>query len=554
MHRYIVLSLTLTVCSNAQQTLPAVENAQRVGVTAERRLPIEEALQMALTNNLEIELERQNVLTARQALVGAKGAFDTILRYTPGLETRATPQANALFAANGKLSERSIINNFSVVQATPLSGLSFRADFNNDRLNTNNPFSALNPYYQSNVSFGFSMPLWRNRELDFPRADVLIRSKAADRSDVDFETRVIDVMTRTIEAYWDVAASLEAARVARDGVNLAQEQYDRSKRQVDAGTLAPVELSAAEAELQRRLDTYVTTVGSITVAENALKQIVSPDRTNPIWGERIVTTSTPASSAPEPALDDSLSSALRRRSELRSLSLTRDAAKVQTDLARSQMKPQVNLNAAYTQFGLAGTQVQQSGGFTQIIGAFGTRINELSEIAGLPPLPPVSTGGGVPPSLIGGYGQNLSNMFGGDYKALTAGLTIEWNPRNRTAESQLAQAQIQERRLDLTKRQLEQAIESQVRVTIQGIQTADQRIKAARASEKAAQEKLESEIRLFQTGESTNFLVLTRQNELLDSRRRVVEALLLLNRAIARYDQAVGSLLEKNNLKMEAVR
>jgi HAE1 family hydrophobic/amphiphilic exporter-1 len=527
---------------------------QRVGVAAERRLTLEEALQLALANNLELELERTNVQTARQALLGAKGAFDSILRYAPGLVTRATPQANTLFAANGKLSERSIVNNFSFVQPTSFSGLTFKADFDNNRLNTNNPFNALNPYYQSSFNLGFAMPLWRNRKIDLPRAEIRIRQRGAERSDVEFETRVIDVMTRTIEAYWDVKASLESARVAREGVNLAQEQYDRGKRQVDAGTLAPVELSAAEAELQRRMDTYVTAVGLITVSENALKQLLAPNRDMEIWSERLLPVSPPKDQAPEPAMKDSVSSALKQRPEIRALELTREAAKIQTELARTQTRPQVNLVAGYSQIGLAGTQVQQNGGFTQAFQVFATRLNELSAIAGLPPLPPISSGGGVPPAFIGGYGTNLSNMIGGDFKSVSAGLSIEWNPRNRPAEAQLAQAQIAERRLEMTGRQLEQIIEAQVRNTIQGIQTADQRIQAARASERAAQEKLDSEIRLFQTGESTNFLVLTRQNELLDSRRRVIEALLLLNRAVARYDQAVGSLLEKNNLRLEPVK
>jgi hydrophobic/amphiphilic exporter-1 (mainly G- bacteria), HAE1 family len=61
---------------------------------------------------------------------------------------------------------------------------------------------------------------------------------------------------------------------------------------------------------------------------------------------------------------------------------------------------------------------------------------------------------------------------------------------------------------------------------------------------KAAQEKLDSESRLFQTGESTNFLVLTRQNELLESRRRALLAQLDFNKSAARLEQAKGETLE----------
>ena len=171
-------------------------------------------------------------------------------------------------------------------------------------------------------------------------------------------------------------------------------------------------------------------------------------------------------------------------------------------------------------------------------------------IQGLPPLPPAS-GGGLPASLVGGYGASLSNLISGDFPTIQAGLLIEWSPRNRTAESSLVQAGLVERRLNIVKRQLEQAIEAEVRNSLQGLATARQRIQAAQASERAAQEKLDSEIRLFQTGESTNFLVLTRQNELIDSKRRVVTATLFLNRAVAQAQKALGTALSAHNIKLD---
>ena len=109
--------------------------------------------------------------------------------------------------------------------------------------------------------------------------------------------------------------------------------------------------------------------------------------------------------------------------------------------------------------------------------------------------------------------------------------------RNRTAEANVAQSVIAERRLKLEQARVEQGIEAQVRNTLQAIQTARQRIAAAEASAKAAKDKLDSETRLFAAGESTNFLVLTRQNEYADSRRRAVAAHLDLNRAVALLDE-----------------
>jgi outer membrane protein TolC len=88
-----------------------------------------------------------------------------------------------------------------------------------------------------------------------------------------------------------------------------------------------------------------------------------------------------------------------------------------------------------------------------------------------------------------------------------------------------------------------------VRNALQGIQTARQRIEAAEASARAAKDKLDSEVRLFQTGESTNFLVLTRQNEFADSRLRVVVANLDFNKALARLRQSTGSSLKHYSIQ-----
>jgi len=120
---------------------------------------------------------------------------------------------------------------------------------------------------------------------------------------------------------------------------------------------------------------------------------------------------------------------------------------------------------------------------------------------------------------------------------------LNLNIRNRTAKSQEVSAAIQGKRLKLEQTRWEQLIEAQVRNAMQAIETAKQRIASAAAGEVAAKEKLDSETRLFQTGESTNFFVLTRQNEYLDARRRAVVAQLERNKANARLEQAIGSTL-----------
>ncbi|MCC6586100.1 MAG: TolC family protein [Bryobacterales bacterium] len=530
----------------------AAQEPQRVGVgVIERKLSVTDALELALKNNLEIEIERTNVATSREALRAAQGAFDFILRYQPGIESRNTPTSSVLAAASGKIAERFHNQNFSFLQQLPWHGTSMHVDFLNGRQSTNNPFVGLNPFITSQLVVGFTQPLLRNRENDRQRSEIKIRSKQIGISEVDVQLRVIDIATRVLYAYWDLVEARQDVKVKGAFVEWAREQVARNKRMIEAGTLAPVELSAAIAELERRLDTYYSAVGHVTEVENALKTLLASSRHDEIWKDILVPTDDKAPNAG--AADDvnaALGTALKQRPELRQLLLRRETNDIQKVLAENERKPQVNLVANYINSGLAGTINPTDNPFSAANAALYARVNQLSGTQGLPPLTGGSFGG-VPPQFIGGYGQTLSGLFGGNYQSVQVGLQLDWNPRNRTADANIAQTVLAERRIKLVQAQTEQAIEAQVRNSLQAIETARQRIVAAEASAAAAKEKMESETRLFQTGESTNFLVLTRQNEYADSLNRVVVAQADLNKALARLQQSVGTILQTYNLRVQ---
>lgn len=533
-------------------TFAQADLAPRVGVGETRRkLSLQDAIQLALKNNLEIEAERVNVDSATAGLRGARGAFDTVLGFSPTIESRAIPTSNSLAGANGKIAEHAFSTAFSVRQRVPWQGMSLAVTYDNPRLSTNNPFVGLNPYWSPRLGLSLNLPLLRGRSTDFARTEIVIRNKALQISGAEFELRVVDVLTRVETAYWNLVAALQAAEVEADGVKLAREQLARNQRMIASGTLAPVELAASEAELQRRIDNYYTFVGLVTETENALKLLLSPDRSDPIWGDRIQPAERRRADPPRDALKEAMAVALDKRLELKALALQKEASQAQTALAKDQTRPAVSFSGGYVNSGLAGTLLNTQSPISTAFGSIITRVNELSGIAGLPPLPSGGFGGGVPPAFAGGYGTSLSNLFSGDYPTVSAALQIEWTPRNRSAQAALAQAELAERRLKLAKLQLEQGIEAQVRSALQSLETARQRIVAAEAGEKAAQEKYESEVRLFQTGESTNFLVLTRQNDLLGARRRAVEAVLELNKAVARHDQSLGTTLEERQIKLK---
>jgi HAE1 family hydrophobic/amphiphilic exporter-1 len=502
----------------------------RVGLAgSQKRMMLKDAIEMALANNLDLEIEKTNAVLSRSQYRQTFGVWDPLLGYRPNMSYNVTPTSSPLQAIDGRLVDRNFSNNLTLSQRTPWQGARLDVQFNNSRVSTTNPFVGLNPFTQSTLGINLTQPILRGRKLDNERNQIRLRRKQIDLSEADYELRVTQVVTLVTQAYWDLVAARQDIEVKKQSVDLARDQYERSKRQIEAGTLARVELSAAQAELERRQDTYYSSVGLLTEIENNLKGLLAGGRDQTVWGDELVPVET-RSVAP-PATEDvrrAVDGAIGKRPELKSLKLRLESNEFQKEFARNQTLPGANLVAGYTMAGLAGARSTARNPFFD-----GT------------------TGQLVPPAFVGGYGTALRQLLGQDFTGWQAGLQIDWTARNRSAQEAVAQTKLTERQLNLQKTRIEQQIEVEVRNSLQSLRTAEQRIVAAEASVKAAQEKLDSEQRLFETGESTNFLVLTRQNEFADSQRRALVARLDFNKAIARLEQALGATLETHSITLK---
>lgn len=555
--RLALFALTVSILVGQEQkplemrSFPDPARPARVGVSiTQRNLSLEEAVQMALSNNLDIDIERTNRSSTETRVEAARGFFDPTFRWAPLLQTVNTPTGSVLQGSGGKLTDRGLSNNFYLRQQLPKWGSLVHLDFENARATTTNPFQSFTPMITSRLVLGFSQPLMRGRLIDQQRAQLRISQKQVNSSNIDLETRVIEIISRVEQAYWDLVAARQAVAVTEDSVSLAREQVAINQRLIKAGTLAPIESAAAEAELQRRMDTWYTNLGALTEVENNLKTLIAPERVASIWSDEIIPSE--SRTFDDPAADDlheAVQLALKRRPELRAVGVHKEINDVQKELNADLQRPEVNLIGQYWMSGLGGRINNADNPFTASSIAQAQRLNELSSLLGLQPLPGGGSLGAPPDFLVGSYGTALGNL--GRYQSFQVGLSIDFNFKNRTAHANYSQALINEKRLGLEKARTEQIIEAQVRNALQGIQTARQRIAAAEASARAAREKLESEQRLYQTGESTNFLVLTRQNELADSQRREVVAKLEFNKSISRLEQAVGTTLSRHNISVQ---
>ena len=218
--------------------------------------------------------------------------------------------------------------------------------------------------------------------------------------------------------------------------------------------------------------------------------------------------------------------------------------------SRDQAKPQIDLLAHYLSTGLAGIRLEQTNPFTASNQLIYNRLNELSLLAGLPPIqPPIQ--GSIPSNLVGGYGDALSNLFQQKYRTFQTGISINLPLRNRTAEANLGRSLAAGRQLQTLRQRVEQLVEADVRNALQAVVTAAKRVESARAGRTASQAQLDSEERRFRVGETTNFFVLTRQNQLSEARSREMRALADHNIAVAQLQRAIAATLETFNIQLK---
>jgi HAE1 family hydrophobic/amphiphilic exporter-1 len=182
------------------------------------------------------------------------------------------------------------------------------------------------------------------------------------------------------------------------------------------------------------------------------------------------------------------------------------------------------------------------------------QIQDIQTRAGFPVavVPTVtSTGAVVPPKYVGGYGQDLSNLFGFDTRNVNVGVAISFPFKNRTAEANLATARIQRDQLEASFRSQDQAIEMDVRNAAQAVDTARRRVIASKAARESAEQQLAGEEKLYEVGRSTTFLLLERQNSLTAARTDELQAQTDYNKALADLQRATGSTLRVNNVDVQ---
>lgn len=543
------------IAPNFSAPLRPLPSAERVGVDVSNQLPLslQDAITLALQNNNDIDSSRIDVQIAEFNLRAARGVYDPVIAAESYYERRTTPVASTIGgASNGSLTQTSIVGGFGASGFSPRAGGFYNLNYSSSRVNTSNLNATLNPQFPSVLTFTYTQPLWRGLRIDNNRRQIAIAKKNLSLTDAQFRQQTVEIIAQIEQSYWDLAFALRNLQVQIDAVKQARLQLESNQRLVEKGALAPIEIVAANSQVTTFEQNVYTAQESVTRAENVLKTLMLPDRADALWSRPLVPITPVELDVPRVSLEQAVTSALANRQEIAQLKSSEEINKINERYYRDQTKPQIDLVGSYTGNGLAGTPTARAtGSGTSTTSVLTERVNQLSVLNGLQPLPTTTTTTStLSPNLVGGYFKSLSNLLTADYPTYRVGVSISLPFGNRTAKANLGRTLAEGEQIKNQQAQTEQIIEADVRNAAQSLRSAEARLQAAAASRASAEQLFESEQRQLRAGTTTVFLVLQRQNELVAARARELQAQTDLNKAISQFQRATGTTLTANSVEI----
>jgi outer membrane protein len=539
-------------------------------------LSAQDVIALALENNLDIEIQRYQPLLSKELTRRAEGGG--LLR-SVGVGVAAGPTSVSLTgvslnsggASNGasNLSTTAVLTGvgpsppnldptvFAVAQfahtTTPLSnliltgtaalvvdsrfynagiskntdyGASFQLQYTSTYQKYNSQSYTLNPYTSANIDFQFSQNLLNGFGRPVLGRYIRVAKNNQKISDLQFKQQVITTVSAVLNLYWDLVSFNEDLKARKDELATAQQLFDDNKKQVQIGTLAPIEVTRAEAQVyssqQDLLISQTNLLQQETVLKNALSRKGVEDQV--LAGVRIVpidTVQVPPQDELKP-LDELVSAALQKRLEITQDQLNLDSTNINLKAVKNGLKPSLQVFAELTNNGLSGTQ------------------NYLTP--------------GVPaqlPYLTGGYGNLLEQIARRNFPNYSAGLSLSIPLRNRQAQSDYVTTALGLRQSELAM----QKDRNQVRVDVQnaviGLRQARVRYESSVKARILQQQTLDADKKKYTLGAGTVYQVVTDQQTLSAAVSTEQQALANYSHAHISFDQAMGTTLDVNQISID---
>lgn len=552
------------IAPNYQQNDLSLPDLGRVGVDMmeQKSLTLREAITMALENNKDIEVTRQNVRSAEFDLQSARGFYEPRFAGQTYYERAKVPIFSFFGGGpDGSLTTSGIGGNIGITGNVQRGGGNFSLTTDSSRGTTNNLISLVNPTYTQNLGIQYTQPLLRGRSFNQGRRTIEIAKRNLSLTDTQFRQRSIEIIANVQRAYWDLTYALRNLQVQRDSVKDAKDQLEHNKRLVDEGQLAPIDIVAAETQVANFEQAVYDALNTVTQNENTLKNLIAQNKDDALWRAAVTPVDPVDLDAPTTTLPEALQAALTNRPELELNQTQKDINQINQRFYREQTKPQVDLIASYRTTGAAGAfngniiSPFATTNTTPTINQTIANVNALSAqvnptLPQITPIPINTTTQSLPDNLLGGYGAALGNLLANRYPTYRIGVQFDLPLfGNKANKAQLGKSLVEGEQINTQRQQLEQNIQVDVRNSLQFVRTAEARLRSAAISRENSVKQYESEQRKLDEGQSDIYRVLERQTALTAARSNELRAQTELNKAIADLQRATGNSLKANNVE-----
>jgi outer membrane protein TolC len=495
-------------------------------------LSLAECLSQALDNNLDLAIAKKdpeiaglNVTFQKAAfdpLLGASAGYSTVTRNSSNTTTVVTPPG-APVTTNQE--DKSVDETLS---ANVSQTLNFGMQYAVRVLGSSSPgisgqvfepsFPLLYSFenerpYTWGYGFNIRLPLLRGFGRDVNEASLLVAQHNLNVSDDELQRRAELTLQSAENAYWDLLAAREAEKVAKQALELSQELFELNKKKVEVGTLAPIEITQAEANVASNVEGTIRTKQAVKNAEDNLRRVLAIPENDPLWTQTILPTEKPTS---EPTTTDeaaALQTAYERRAEIVTAKEEVAIAKVNQAAAQNGVKHGLDLQADW-----ARTHTEAGALYTYTF----------------PAQPP--------------YTVDTVTRTSPDWNIA---LVYSYPIGNRAAKSNFAVSKLNTEKSEIALQSVMQDVRVDVRKSARAVESGYERVVAARKNTELQTKKLEAEQKKFDNGMSTSFEVFTFQTDLRNAQLSLIQAMLDYNKALIDLERAKGTLLESKGLKLE---
>ena len=493
-------------------------------LTSEGRLNLTEAdaVRLVLENNLDVVVDRFDPRLSEYDIDRGYAIFDPKFTTTLSIGRRTIPQSNTVTSGVVALRNFEHIANFSFSQLFQ-TGTSYAIEYTNFRQSSNSQRNFINPFLSSGLRATITQPLLRNFGTLPNKRLILIARNNKEISEYLFAERLIALVNLVQKLYWDIVFAREDIKVKQRSLDLATKTNEDNKRQVEIGTLAPIEVVQSESEIANRKEELIRAQYSLEQFEDQMKKYVSS------YGDpaQISARIEPLDKTLSPSafkdfdLAQAVSYAIEARPEIKQFKKDIENQEINVRYYKNQLLPSANLELSYGTSALVGQ--------TQFFGPNGELI--------------------LGPNF--GYQDSIHQLFGRDFPGYSALVTVEVPIRNRAGQGDYAKATFAKRQAEKRLKALEQQIALEVRNAHSVLEMNRARIEAAQKARELAERNLEAEQKKFQLGTSTIRFVLEEQRDLAVAQSNEVSALVDFTKAKNDVDRATGKTLEVQNIRIE---